>query len=163
MRFNELCVTRESLWLGVESVDSPGNLGTIIRTAEATGVAGIFVIGGNSDPWDPAAVRASMGALFSQKLVRCSVREFLEWARSGGVSVVGSSPKGMLDYRALRCRCPIALLVGSERQGLSASLIEVSDFMVRIPMAGRGDSINVAVAAGVLLFEMFGRRRGPTV
>ena len=149
-----------SLWLGVESIESPGNLGTIIRTAEAVGVAGIFLIGSNVDPWDPAAVRASMGSLFSQKLVRCSPGEFVNWAKSSRVAVVGSSPSGLLDYRALRCRWPAALLVGSEKLGLSEHLIEASDFMVRIPMVGHCDSINVSVATGVLLFEMFAQRRG---
>jgi RNA methyltransferase, TrmH family len=148
-----------SFWLGVESIESPGNLGTIIRTAEAVGVAGIFLIGSNVDPWDPAAVRASMGSLFSQKLVRCSPGEFVNWAKPSGVAVIGSLPSGLLDYRALRCRWPAALLVGSEKLGLSEHLIEASDFMVRIPMVGRCDSINVSVATGVLLFEMFSQRR----
>jgi len=150
---------RDSYWLTVESIDSPGNLGTIIRTAEATGTAGIFIVGPHADPWDPAAVRATMGSLFSQKLVRCSAREFTDWARSFGVRIVGSSPTGLLDYRALPCRWPAALVIGSEKYGLSEHLVEVSDFTVRIPMAGRCDSINAAVAAGVLLYEMFNQRR----
>jgi len=159
-RLADVRVARDSFWLGVESIDSPGNLGTIIRTAEATGVGGIFIVGDNADPWALAAVRASMGSLFSQQFVRCSIREFADWAKSCGVVVVGSSPTGLLDYRDLRCRWPAALLVGSERQGLSEHLIEVSDFMVRIPVRGRCDSLNVAVAAGVLLFEMSKQRRG---
>ena len=101
-----------------------------------------------------------MGSLFSQELMRCSTPEFARWAKSRGVAVVGSSPTGLLDYRALRYRWPAVLLVGSEKLGLSNHLVEVSDFMVRIPMEGRCDSINVAVAAGVLLFEMFNQRRG---
>jgi TrmH family RNA methyltransferase len=144
----------EGLWLAVESIESPGNLGTIILTAEAAGVVGIFLLGQSDDPWDPAAVRASMGSLFSQKLVRCSAREFIDWARSSGVATVGSSPSGLLDYKALRCGRPAVLLIGSEKRGLSGHLIEASDFMVRIPMRGGCDSINVAVAAGILLFEM---------
>jgi TrmH family RNA methyltransferase len=151
---------RNSFWLGVESIDSPGNLGTIMRTAEAAGVAGIFIIGAHADPWDPAAVRATMGSLFSQTLVRCSAREFANWAKCYGVAVVASSPTGLLDYKALRCRWPAVLLIGSEKHGLSDHLIEVSDFTVRIPMLGRCDSINAAVAAGVLLYEMFNQRRG---
>lgn len=143
-----------SFCLAVESIDSPGNLGTIIRTAEAAGVTGIFLLGSNDDPWHPAAVRASMGSLFSQKLVKCSPQEFIAWARSSGVTTIASSPGGPLDYKALRFRRPAALLMGSEKRGLSGHLIEASDFTVRIPMRGRCDSINVAVATGVLLFEM---------
>ena len=153
-RMEELSTARDSLWLGIESIESAGNLGTIIRTAEATAVAGIFLIGSETDPWDPATVRASMGALFSQKFIRCTAREFREWARAHGATVVGSSPRGMLSYREFRSRWPMALLLGSEKEGLSDHLKETCDFMVRIPMVGRCDSVNVAVAAGVLLFEM---------
>ena len=101
-----------------------------------------------------------MGSLFSRQLVRCSIREFADWAKACGVVVVGSSSNGLLDYRTFRCRRPAALFVGSEKQGLSEHLIEVSDFMVRIPIVGRCDSINVAVATGVLLFEMLNQSRG---
>ena len=83
-----------SAYLAIESIDSPGNLGTIIRTAEATGISAIFMIGQSTDPWNPATVRASMGSLFSQQLVRCSGRDFSEWTKKSGVVVVGSSPKG---------------------------------------------------------------------
>jgi TrmH family RNA methyltransferase len=148
-----------SLWLAVESIDSPGNLGTIIRTAEATGVSGLIVVGANADPYEPTAIRASMGSLFSLKLVRCSVSEFTAWARAFNVALVGSSPTGLLDYRSFRCRWPTVLLIGSEKHGLSEQLAEACDFMIRIPMLGRGDSINAAVAAGVLLYELFDQRR----
>ena len=150
----------DSLWLAIEALDSPGNFGTIIRTAEATGISGIFVIGAGVDPWDPATVRASMGSLFSQKFIRCSAHEFIDWAKRYGVTIVGSSPAGLLDYKTLQWRWPAALLIGSEKLGLSEQLTDASDFMVRIPMLGRGDSINAAVAAGVLLYEMFNQRRG---
>jgi TrmH family RNA methyltransferase len=152
-------VGRDSLWLAVESIESPGNLGTIIRTAEAAGVSGILMLDSESDPYDPAAVRASMGSLFSQKLTRCAPHEFADWAKSCGVTVVGSSPAGLLDYKALRCRWPAALLIGSEKRGLSGHLAETADFVVRIPMRGGCDSINVSVAAGVLLFELCSQRR----
>jgi TrmH family RNA methyltransferase len=151
---------RDSFWLALESVDLPGNLGTIIRTAEAAGVTGVILIGDETDPWDPACVRASMGSLFSPKLVRSTASEFGHWARSCGVSVVGFSPSGLLDFKAFRLRWPGALLIGSERQGLSQQLIDASNFVIRIPMRGRCDSINAAVAAGVLLFEMSSQRRG---
>jgi len=155
-----LQVAPQSLWLAVESIESPGNLGTIIRTAEAAGVLGIFILSSDCDPYDPGAVRASMGSLFSQRLISCLSSEFTDWARSNEVKIVGSSPTGLLDYKALRCRWPAALVIGSEKRGLSEHLIEAADLMVRIPMRGRCDSINAAVAAGVLLFEMRGQRQG---
>jgi TrmH family RNA methyltransferase len=155
---NDVSLTRDSFWLAVESVDLPGNLGTILRTAEAAGVTGIFMIGPNIDPWDPACVRASMGSLFSPKLVRCTTQEFAWWARTAKASIIGSSPSGLLDFKAFRCRWPAVLMIGSERQGLSQQLIETAHFTVRIPMHGCCDSINASVAAGVLLFEMAGQR-----
>lgn len=165
---NDAALAAEGIYLAIESIDSPGNLGTIIRTAEAVGASAIFLLGSDDDPWHPAAVRASMGSLFSQTLVKCTPQEFTAWARSHGVTTVASSPSGLLDYRALRGKepalrdgaqrrsrmRPVALLMGSEKCGLSPHLIEASDFTVRIPMRGHCDSINVAVAAGVLLFEM---------
>jgi RNA methyltransferase, TrmH family len=150
--------TQSSLWLAVESIESPGNLGTIIRTAEACGVKGIFFLGAGCDPCDPAAVRASMGSLFSQKLIACTASEFAVWARAGGVAVVGSAPAGLLDYQHVRYRWPAVLLMGGEKQGLSGPLREIADYMVRIPMQGACDSLNVSVAAGILLFEMSKRR-----
>jgi len=149
---------RNSLWLAVESIESPGNLGTIIRTAEAAGVSGILILNPNCDPYDPATVRATMGSLFSQKLVRCNVQEFNRWTKPNGVSVVASSPTGLMDYKSLAYRFPTALIVGSEKQGLSDQLLETADFVVRIPMHGGCDSLNAAVATGVLLFEIAGQR-----
>jgi TrmH family RNA methyltransferase len=158
----DLKPARDSLWLAVESVDLPGNLGTILRTAEASGVAGIFLLYDNSgqcsDPWDPACVRASMGSIFGVKLVPATIVEFVAWARRYRVAIVASSPDGLMDFKALRCRWPAVLLVGSERLGLSPQLMELSDLTVRIPMHGRCDSVNAAVAAGVLLFEMSSQR-----
>jgi len=148
----------EGIYLALESIDSPGNLGTIIRTAEAAGVSGIFLLGSDDDPWHPAAVRASMGSLFSQTLVKCSAREFTGWARSSGIAAIAASPAGLLDYKAMRCRRPAVLLVGSEKRGLSGHLLEASDFTVRISMRGHCDSLNVAVATGVLLFDLSSKR-----
>jgi RNA methyltransferase, TrmH family len=153
--------TRQSFWLAVESIDSPGNLGTMIRTAEAAGVQGVFILSMNTDPWDPATVRASMGSLFSQRLVRCTSVDLVAWARNFRVALVGSSPGGLLPYKSLPQRWPAVLMIGAERHGLTPMLVESSDFMVRIPMRGRCDSINAAVAAGVLLFEMASGREGP--
>ncbi len=154
---------RNRLLLAVESIDSPGNLGTILRTAEATGVREVIVLGDGADPYEPAAIRASMGSLFSQRLVRCPVKEFTQWARASSLTIVGSSPAGLLDYRSFRthgqCRWPAVLVVGSEKRGLTDQLAEACDFVVRIPMLGRGDSINAAVAAGILLYELFDQRR----
>jgi RNA methyltransferase, TrmH family len=150
---------QNSLWLAVEFIESPGNLGTMIRTAEAAGATGMFVLSPDCDPYDPAAVRATMGSLFSQRLLRCSPREFGDWAKSNAVAVVASSPAGLMDFKSLRYRFPAVLLIGSEKRGLSDQLLETAEFVVRIPMRGGCDSINAAVASGVLLFEMASQRK----
>jgi TrmH family RNA methyltransferase len=145
-------------WHSTAASHCPGNLGTIIRTAEAAGATGIFVLSPDCDPYDPAAIRATMGSLFSQKLVSCSPREFTTWAKPNGVAIVASSPAGLMNYKGLRYRFPSALVIGSEKRGLSEQLLDAADFVVRIPMQGGCDSINAAVAAGVLLFEIASQR-----
>lgn len=154
---------QNSLWLAVESIESPGNLGTIIRTAEAAGATGIFILNPDCDPYDPATVRATMGSLFSQKLTRCSPYDFTNWAKSNGIAIVASSPAGLMNFKALRYRFPAVLAIGSEKRGLSGQLLEAADFVVRIPMRGGCDSINAAVATGILLFEMTSRRGSPPI
>jgi TrmH family RNA methyltransferase len=151
-------VEPNSLWLAVESIESPGNLGTMIRTAEAAGVTRTFILSPDCDPYDPGTVRATMGSLFSQMLVKCSPREFVHWARLNGVAIAASSPAGLMDYKDLHYRFPAIIVIGSEKRGLSEQVLEAANFVVRIPMYGGCDSINSAVAAGVLLFEMASQR-----
>ena len=131
----------------------------MIRTAEAAGVSELFILSGDCDPYDPATVQASMGSLFSLRLVRCSVCEFRDWAHSNGIALVASSPAGLMDYKALHYRFPATLVIGSEKRGLSDQMLELADFVVRIPMRGSCDSLNAAVATGVLLFEIAGQRQ----
>ena len=140
-------------WLAVEGVESPGNLGTMTRTCEAVGAAGLILIGRTADPYDPAAVRATMGSLFSQKLVRTTADEFIAWCGSQRIMLIGASPQAARDYRAVRYEKPLVILVGSEKRGLSNELCQVCDSLVRIPILRHGvDSLNVAVAAGILLY-----------
>ena len=157
---SQINLGQSPFWLAVESVDLPGNLGTILRSADAAGVSGVIFVGDGTDPHDPACVRATMGALFSLKMVRCTLREFRQWARVKNIAVVGSSPHGVMNYRRFSCRWPAVLVVGSEREGMSDELLEACSFVLRIPMRGKSDSINAAVAAGVLLFELAGQRGG---
>jgi TrmH family RNA methyltransferase len=146
-------------WIVAESIQSAGNLGTILRTSEAVGGAGVILIGGTVDPYDPATVRASMGALFNQKLVRATAAEFAEWRRHRPFQLIGTSPAAAVDYKAVRYPAPALLLVGGERKGVSPEIASLCDTMVRIPMVGAGDSLNVAIATAVLLYELFDQRR----
>jgi TrmH family RNA methyltransferase len=144
------------LWVALEAIQDPGNLGTILRTADAVGAAGVLLVGPTTDPYDPAAVRASMGAIFALQLARASYDEFAAWGRRSPCRAVGATLSAAADYRTAHYDTrPLVLLLGSERQGLSRQLEELCDATVRIPMVGHGDSLNVAVAASVLLYEAF--------
>ena len=146
-------------WLALDTVQSPGNLGTILRTCDAVGAAGVILLGPQADPYDPAAIRATMGALFAQRLVRTTWDEFAAWQRRHGGLLVGTSPVGAVDYREIVYRAPTTLWMGWERQGLSPQQQAQCDVMARIPMIGRSDSLNLAVSTGVMLYEVFHQRR----
>ncbi|WP_298817856.1 TrmH family RNA methyltransferase [Chloroflexus sp.] len=141
-------------WIALVEVADPGNLGTILRTADSAGFSGVILVGATTDPFDPAAVRASMGALFSQRLARADWGHLVAWCRAHGIGLVGSSDRGALDYRTATYPRPLVLALGSEREGLSADQLANCDCVVRIPMRGRSDSLNLAVAAGVLMYEV---------
>lgn len=151
-------------WLAVTQIQSCGNLGTLIRTCEAVGAAGVILLSNSPDPFDPAAVRASMGSLFALQYVRASVNEFIRWKERCHGVLVGTSPAADLDYQDARYAQPTTLFMGWEREGLSADEQSLCDLMVRIPMAGRCDSLNLAVASSVMLYELFNqRRRSPSL
>ncbi len=144
--------------LVIEYLRSAGNLGTILRTAEACGVGGIIFVGPATDPFDPAVVRASMGGLFHLPLVRANHDQVRSWARTHGVSVVGLAPGTAHLWTDLPASGLIAVALGEERQGLSPRLQGLCERMVRLPMCGRADSLNVGVAAGVMMYELVRRQ-----
>jgi TrmH family RNA methyltransferase len=152
-------LSSELCWVAIDAVQDPGNLGTALRTSDAVGGAGVILLGPATDPHDPAALRASMGAIFSQRLVRASFEQFAEWTQEHGYLVVGTSNAADLDYRAVGYYPPLVLLMGSEREGLGPEQQALCDLVVRIPMVGRSDSLNLAVATGVMLYEIFNRQR----
>ncbi len=146
-------------WVAHDVVRSPGNLGTILRTSDAVGGAGVILLGDAVDPYDPATVRSSMGALFAQRVARTTVDGLLQWKQRHRCLLIGTSPTAPLDYHAVSYRSPAVLLMGGERKGLPSELQELCDVVVRIPMVGRGDSLNLAIATGVMLYELFNQRR----
>jgi TrmH family RNA methyltransferase len=146
-------------WLAVSTVQSSGNLGSLARTADAVGAAGLIFLTDGPDPYDPAAVRASMGSVFALRYARVSAGELVAWKRRHGGELVGTSPAAELDYQEHRYRQPGILFMGWERRGLSPDEQALCDVMVRIPMAGRCDSLNLAIAASVLLYEVFNQHR----
>jgi TrmH family RNA methyltransferase len=144
--------------LAIERIRSPGNLGTILRTARACGAGAMVLIGDQTDPFDPAVVRAAMGALMHLKLVRTTAEEAARWFAEKGVQVIGLSPEAAEIWTAAPIRRPAALVLGEERKGLSAALRGLCSGTIRLPMSEGVDSINVAIAGGVVMYEMV--RRG---
>ncbi|MCC6204572.1 MAG: RNA methyltransferase [Hyphomicrobiales bacterium] len=146
------------VWIGLDRVRDPGNLGTIIRTADAVGARGVILIGDTTDPFSLETVRATMGSVFAVPLVKTSVDAFLDWRKGFSGLLAGTHLKGAVDYRSVRYDGkPVLLLMGNEQQGLPDELAKTCDKLLRIPQAGRADSLNLAVATGVMLFEI---RRG---
>jgi TrmH family RNA methyltransferase len=143
------------VWIGLDRVRDPGNLGTVIRTADAVGARGVILIGETTDPFSMEAVRATMGSVFAVPLARASVEALLEWRKGFSGLVAGAHLKGAVDYRSVDFTGrPVLLLMGNEQQGLPDALAETCDVLLRIPQAGRADSLNLAVATGVMLFEV---------
>jgi TrmH family RNA methyltransferase len=141
-------------WVALDRVRDPGNLGTIIRTADAAGASGIILVGETTDPFSLETVRATMGSVFAVPVARATPEEFIAWRKSAGVSVVATHLAGAVDYRTIDYRKkPVVLLMGNEQSGLPEQLAKEADALARIPQQGRADSLNLAVATAVMLFE----------
>ena len=142
------------LWIAAQALRDPGNIGTILRTGDAVGAGGLILIDDCADPFSVEAVRASMGALFTQQVATAGWEEFLIWLRSGPGQLVGTSLKATHDYLDATYEQPCVLLIGNEQQGLPGAYEEQCDLLVKIPMAGRADSLNAAIAAAVMAFAV---------
>ena len=146
--------TASPLWIVAQALRDPGNIGTILRTGDAVGAGGLILIDDCADAFSVEAVRASMGALFTQQVATARWPEFIEWVRSGEGQLVGTSLKATHDYLEAEYRTPCFLLIGNEQQGLPTDYESECDLLVKIPMAGRADSLNAAVAAAVMAFTI---------
>jgi TrmH family RNA methyltransferase len=136
------------------SPQDPGNIGTILRTLDAVGADGMIQLDGGVDPYHPSSVRASMGALFWKPVVQTSFQEFHKWARKGGYRLIGTSAHSRMDYLELRWdNSPSILVMGNEQKGLTREQIDACDLSVSLPMRGRASSLNLAIAAGILLYS----------
>ena len=142
------------LWIVAQALRDPGNIGTILRTGDAVGAGGLILIDDSADPFSVEAVRASMGAVFTQDVAVARWAEFLDWLRSDEGQLVGTSLKGTQDYLDAEYRRPCFLLIGNEQHGLPADYESECDLLVKIPMAGRADSLNAAMAAAVMAFAV---------
>ena len=152
--------TAAPLWIVAQALRDPGNIGTILRTGDAVGAGGLILIDDSADAFSVEAVRASMGALFTQQIATARWPEFLPWLRSGEGQLVGTSLKASHDYLEAEYRQPCFLLIGNEQQGLPAQYEAQCDLLVKIPMAGRADSLNAAMATAVMAFAITASWRG---
>jgi TrmH family RNA methyltransferase len=152
----ELDPSRAPAWVALAAVRDPGNLGTIVRTADAAGCGGVILVGDTCDPWSVEAVRATMGSVFATPLFRATDAQFLAWRARWPGAVVGTLLTARQDHRTADYRRPTLLLMGNEAQGLSPELAAACDTAVKIPMRGRADSLNLAVATGIMIYAATG-------
>jgi len=154
LRLRDLEVAPDSVFVALHEVGNPGNLGTIVRTADAAGAAGVVAIGEGTDFWHPNALRSSMGTVFTTPLAAVDgPRDAITWARDSGLTVVTTSAHTEIEHWSTTYSTPALLLFGSEGHGLSQELLDEGDVAVRIPMRGTATSLNLAVSVGILLYE----------
>ncbi len=142
------------LWLVAQALRDPGNIGTILRTGDAAGAGGLILIDDSADPYSVEAVRASMGAIFTQAVATATWDEFLPWLRSGPGQLVGTSLNTSQDYLEATYQQPCFVLIGNESQGLPSEYEAECDSLVKMPMLGRADSLNAAAAAAVMAYAV---------
>lgn len=142
------------IWLVAQALRDPGNLGTMLRTGDAIGAGGLLLIDDCADPFSVEAVRASMGAVFTQRVAQARWEEFEPWLRSGSGQLVAASLRDAQPYRGAPYAAPCFVMVGNESQGLPEAYEMACDLRVTMPMKGRADSLNAAVAAAVLGYEV---------
>jgi TrmH family RNA methyltransferase len=145
--------------IALEGIRDPGNLGTILRTADSVGAGGVVLLGESCDPFSVEAVRASMGSVFAVKIARASFADVMRLKRERGASLIGATLKGAMLNAEISVGPRAVLLMGNEQSGLPEEMEAACDLLVRIPMKGRADSLNLAVATAVMLYELW-RRRG---
>jgi TrmH family RNA methyltransferase len=152
---NDISTKQFHFGAALVSPQDPGNVGTILRSLDAAGGDGLFLLDGGVDPYHPSSVRASMGTIFWKALVQASFDEFVKWAHGNGYQLIGSSAHAKVDYRSFKPgEQPVILVLGSEQKGLSQEQMAACDVNLCMPMKGRVSSLNLAVAAGILMYTI---------
>lgn len=142
-----------------EAIEKPGNLGTILRSSDAVGVDGVIIADRCTDIYNPNVVRASVGTLFTLPVIEAKGDEIIAWLRENKISIVATTPAAVKEYTEVDLTGPIALLVGTEQLGLSKKWLDAADIQISIPMLGVADSLNVATATTLVLYEALRQRR----
>ncbi len=157
---NEIRLSAAPFVIVAESIEKPGNLGAILRTADAAGADAVLVCDPRVDIWNPNVVRASRGTLFTVPALEAENAAALEWLRANRVQVLAATPAGTINYAEVNLREPIAIVVGAEDEGLTDFWISNADFKAKIPMKGKVNSLNVSVAAALIAYEAVRQRGG---
>lgn len=155
----EIKGVKAPFFIVAEAIEKPGNLGTILRSSDAVGLDGLIVCDRCTDVHNPNVVRASVGTLFTVPVVEAGGQETLDWLRRHHVSVLAATPSAEKEFTEVDMTGPLAIVVGTEQLGLSERWMKESDIQVRIPMLGVADSLNVATATTLLLYEALRQRR----
>ena len=156
--FDDLKLSESPLVIVAESIEKPGNLGAILRTADAAHVDAVLVCDPRVDIWNPNVVRASRGTVFSVSTVECDNVSALEWLKSQKIWVLAATPTAELIYSDVNLREPIAIAVGTEDDGLTDFWMSDADVKVRIPMMGKVNSLNVSVSTALIVYESIRQR-----
>lgn len=143
----------------LDNIKDPGNMGTIIRTADAAGCSGVIVPDGCVDVYNPKVLRSTMGSIFHIPVYHCgNISEAILRIRNGGYKVFASHLEGAASIYETDLRGPVALVIGSEAEGVGKATVRAADALVKIPMEGRAESLNASIAAGVMIFEAMRQR-----
>lgn len=149
---------KNPFYLVAEQIEKPGNLGTIMRSSDAVGVDGLILCDSRTDLFNPNVVRASTGNLFTLPVAEATTRETIPWLKKKGVKILATSPHADPLYTQVDLTVPVAVAVGAEQYGLTKPWIEQADLVVRLPMMGEADSLNVSTATSILLYEVLRQR-----
>ena len=155
--FENILPKKNGFYIALENPQDRGNVGAVIRSASASGAAGVILLGKSIDPYDPETIRASMGALFSVPIYLCSsIADFISWNKKYNIKLYGTSAKARQDFRSAEYARPLTLVFGNERQGITDDLQEQLDLVLSIPMVGRASSLNLGAAVAVLSYQVQG-------
>lgn len=156
--FDDLLVHEQSIFVIAESFEKPGNLGTLLRTMDAIGADGLVVVDSCTDLFNPNVVRSSIGCCFTIPSIQTTLKEACDWLKKNQIPLIAATPHAVLPYFQAPLNQKIAVALGCEQYGLSKELAAQADVSVRIPMGGQADSLNVATAGAVILFEALRQR-----
>ena len=156
---DDIHLKKSPLAIVVEGVEKPGNLGAILRSADAAGVDCIIVCGKSTDIYNPNVVRASIGTVFTVPVVKTTVSESINWLKEKGIKTIATTPHAELEYFDADLGGPCAIVMGSEHEGLSDTWLNEADIRVSIPMKGEADSLNLAMSTTIMLYEAIRQRR----